>query len=589
MTRSHRISRTALGALVTTLGVSILIGANGATLLAADAAAEGAAAAVKGKTPKALKAIDLTFHGDAAESGQAGAALPKFGDFVAVGIGFEQGNSKTRGKLIKQAGKKDNTIGQATKTGKKDQVVYVVANLAAGIPKKLSSDVVLVVGADGSNPVPYSPSHQDSLTQGAAFAHVIGRYGSQQGAPWLTGDDSVAGDAPATPIDFQLPGTGAGGYDAKSKSIYTSFILPPDARNLSVALYTTEGGAVQVDTLEGPAHLYRIPIAKPANQVTCAKIDIFGRHDASGSPTGIFDVRATLVEPVDGARPSDVYPLVFEPVGGRAGAPPTEALPESPPGSGTTYWYGVVDTGSPDGGVVGITSPGTANWGMPADLPPPAVANAFGGVRIQAGTEGGTAFGDPLCGNVFAIEGCAHGGGSGFWSDFVEANGLPRPEGVLQEFPYAAPLGTAYCVVVEEGLEEPYLLFGIEPRPFTLDGHVRDMEANPCDQTPVDLGLGGVVATCPNGTTTFRWLETGVDPETGAAPDWGFRPEVTFLPPGRDALSWGDATELTPESLEVIRQEALRQLAEAGWTGDEDGFDFAADPDRTARDIITGE
>ena len=585
MTRSRPVRRAVLGVTVTTLAIMALTGVQAGSALAAEDTAEAAS----GKTPKQLKGLKLDWYADPAESKQHGATMPAYGDMVAVGVALTKGNSKTRKQMIKQAGKKDTTIGPATKTGKKDTVANVVVNLAGKVPGKLKSDVVLVVGADGKDSVPFSVAAPDSYTQGSAFAHVIGRYGSQTGAPWLTGDDTLAGDAPGSHIDFERQGTGAGGYDAKTKSIYTSFILPSQAQNLHISLYTTEGGTVQTDMLSGPAHTFRVPVHGMAvDPVTCAKLDVFGRADKTGTRTGIYDVRATLVQPLNGTVPSSPQALVL--VADAAASPASELSPESPAGSGITYWQGTVDVGSPDGGVFEVTALGTAS-GPLDDQPLTAVSNAFGGVRVQATPDsGGTAYGDAHCGTVFEFEGCTHGGGAEFWGDFVEALGQPRPTGELLEFPFTAPLGTAYCVIVEDGQEQPHAITGIEPRPFTHGSHVRDMEANVCDQTPVDIGYGGVVADCEGGPLTFRWLETGLDPASGVDPGWGFRPEFTILPTGREALGWvGDFPPPTPESMERTQQEMLRMLAEAGWTGDEEGYDFSReDPslDASSDDLI---
>ena len=564
------------------LGIAASVTALLATSLPGTVVAQGdePSGVFEGRTPKALNAVGpLRWYADPAESSEPGSILPDEADLVAVGVAIREGPGKIRSQAIRRRGKPNVAVANDANVGKGETLAWVVANFDGKMPKKLKSDVVLWVGAMGPDSVPYDAAGHDSMTAGTSAVHVIGRYGSQQLAPWLTADDSTAGDAPGGQLDFDIPGSGVGGYDPKTRSIWTSFVLPKDTSHLTIGVYTTDGG-FQLDPLSGLGHTYRIPVTPSVDVFECAKVDLFPGFGEDGGATGIFDIKATLVEPPtpDAAGLPRQYAMAFESSGAGPGSAPVEALPESPAGSGVTYWHGTVP-----GGTVALDMPGSTPWYDGPGDQLPAVADALDGVRLDAtGERGGTVFGSETCGNFLAFEGCEHGGGSLFWDGLVSAATGPAgvDSGVTSEFPVRFPGGAPYCVVVPEGADVPLVAFGVDPRPFTLPGHEHAMESNSCGPIPVDLGVGGVMSRCPDGTVTFRWLETGSDTAVDADPGWGFRMETTILPEGLPALGLTDpGSMLPPPAYAYMSEHARALLAEAGWAGDdEDGYDFSGGP-----------
>jgi hypothetical protein len=213
--------------------------------------------------------------------------------------------------------------------------------------------------------------------------------------------------------------------------------------------------------------------------------------------------------------------------------------------------------------------PGAVPWGLPSDGPPPAIADTFGGVRIDvSGDLGGTVFGHESCGNFLEFQGCEYGGGAGFWAGLAGTND-----------PTVA--GGPGDVVVEEGADAPLMALGLGVQPYPLAGHQWALESDPCEAEPVDLGIGAVLSRCGDGSLSYMWLETGRDPVPGEDPGWGFRTEMTILP-GNGISVLGLASpgsQLPPEALDQMQAEVRAMPKEAGHeTNGEGGFDFSGGP-----------
>jgi hypothetical protein len=125
------------------------------------------------------------------------------------------------------------------------------------------------------------------------------------------------------------------------------------------------------------------------------------------------------------------------------------------------------------------------------------------------------------------------------------------------------------------------MALGVSARPFTLAGHQSALESNACGTEPVDLGTGGIISRCDDGSVTYSWLETGRDPVPGVDPGWGFRIELAVLPgEGTRLLGLDQAGSALPSRVYAYLPEQARALlAEAGWDGsDEGGYDFSGRP-----------
>jgi hypothetical protein len=542
---------------------------------ALPAAAQDHDAAFIGDLPEPLQALgDFRWFSDALESSDPTSGLPVWGDVAAVGFLTNEGPVRLRNRTIRQRDRANNAVANDADRARGERLAWVVWNLAGPPPDDLSSDVVAWVGVPGADAVPFDAQVDSSLIEGNSFVSLIGRYGSEQGAPLRTADDSLSGSAVEQQIDFDIQGSGVGGYDPSTNSLWTSFVLPNDAEFLSFGTYATENGVV-VDRVGGIGHTGRVPLDPTAGALDCAQIQTYPRLDAAGEPTGLTDIKVSLVEPADSTRsPFDAQPVMeFVSDGADQGARIVQVLAEEPPGSGLGYWRGVVPNG--------VVSLEPTIDGFENGLPP--AWTAFSGVRVDASAGIGTAYGPDGCGDVLRLDSCDPlSGDAGLWARIGELTETWATDALPAEAPATLfPTGTgwSYCVNADE-TSGPQLALGLSGRPYTLAGHGKSLESSPCTGEPVDFLFGGVRLSCPDGSTLYSGLYLGdvVGDPFGL---WGFRVEATTIGSLDTylAANSGDADsdgDLEARFLEIIEEEVAGITQRAGLTTQPGGgFDLS--------------